>query len=197
MAKHLIILSILFVVGLSGCTSSRVILLEGGKAESAIVVKTGSGEQVLDQPNTYTDLTFSIISPAAPKVIEKQQIEQQYGQFLAATPKPPKLFLLYFEPNSTVVTVASKKLYPQIEMAIKEQIPCDVNIIGHADRTGSTEYNIQVSLQRARTVEKWLLGRKLKIEQVVVESYGEEDPLIPTPDGVPEPKNRRVEILIR
>ena len=195
--KLSIILSVLLVVGLSGCTSSRVILLEGGKADSAIVVKTGLGEQVLDQPNTYTDLTLSIISPAAPKVLETQQIQQQYGQFLAATPKPPKHFLLYFEPASTVLTSASTKLFSQIEVAIRDRIPCAVNIIGHADRTGSTEYNVQLSLKRARSVETWLLGRKLEIETVTVESYGEEDPLVPTRDGVPEPKNRRVEILIR
>ena len=33
----------------------------------------------------------------------------------------------------------------------------------HADRTGSKEYNIQLSLQRARRVETWLKGQQLEI----------------------------------
>jgi outer membrane protein OmpA-like peptidoglycan-associated protein len=38
---------------------------------------------------------------------------------------------------------------------------------------------------------------EIDIENIVVESYGEEDPIIPTADGVAEPRNRRVELLIR
>ncbi len=88
-------------------------------------------------------------------------------------------------------------LLPKIEQAINDRIPCDVNIIGHADSTGSKEYNINLSLKRARQVRQWLYNLDLNISTIIVESYGEEDPLIPTADGVPEPRNRRVEILVR
>jgi outer membrane protein OmpA-like peptidoglycan-associated protein len=116
---------------------------------------------------------------------------------ISAAPKPPEHILLYFDPGATTLTAASRLRLPEVEAAINERIPCDVNIIGHADRAGSKEYNIDLSLRRARTLYDWLAGRQLDIANIVVESYGEEDPLIPTEDGVAEPKNRRVEILIR
>jgi outer membrane protein OmpA-like peptidoglycan-associated protein len=195
--KLLTLLLLGLSVTLAGCSSSRVILLDSGEAGNAIVVKTEQGELVLDQPNTYTELSSSRAKPTTAKPIEQQEIQQRYGALLQAAPKPPVHILLYFEPSSTTLTTSSKKLLPTIEQAIQERIPCDVNIIGHTDRTGSQKYNTTLSLQRARVIYEWLQGRKLGIEHVVVESYGEEDPLVPTPDGVSEPRNRRVEILIR
>jgi len=188
----------LLLISLSGCSpSTRVILLDSGKTQNAVVVKTAAGEQVLDQQNTYTVISSATQKPTQTKTINPQQLEQQYGEFIRTAPKPPRKFTLYFEPGSTTVTNASKKLFPEIEKAIQERSPCDINIIGHADRTGSKEYNIKLSLQRAREVRSWLQQLNVDLNNVSVESYGEEDPLFPTADGVAEPRNRRVEMLIR
>ncbi len=188
----------LLLISLSGCApSTRVILLDSGKTQNAVVVKTAAGEQVLDQQNTYTVISSATQKPTQTKTINPQQLEQQYGEFIRTAPKPPRKFTLYFEPGSTTVTNASKKQFPEIAKAIQERSPCDVNIIGHADRTGSKKYNIKLSLQRAREVRSWLQQLKVDLNNVIVESYGEEDPLFPTADGVAEPRNRRVEMLIR
>ena len=192
-----LVVVLLIFVGLVGCSSSRVVLLDAGKTQNAVVIKTEQGELVLDQPNTFTELSSANAKPSAVKEISQQELQTKYGQLIASAPKPPLFFLLYFEPDATIFSNASEQLFADIEAAIRERIPCDVNIIGHADRTGSKDYNIALSLQRAKAVQSWLLGRNLQIEKIVVESYGEEDPLIPTPDGVAEPRNRRVEILIR
>ncbi len=197
MKKLLTVFFLVFSIGLTGCSSSRVILLDVDKTENAIVVKTREGQLVLDKPNTYTELSSSKAKPSAAKEISQQEIQNRYGKLINSAPKPPKHFLLYFDPDATTLTEASKKLFSTIEKAIKDRTPCDVNIIGHTDRTGSKNYNIELSLKRAGSVYNWLLGRKLDIANIVVESYGEEDPLIPTRPGVPEPRNRRVEILIR
>ncbi len=188
----------LFLISLSGCApSTRVILLDSGETKNAVVVKTDAGEQVLDQQNTYTVISSATQKPTQTKTIKPQELEQQYGKFIRSAPKPPRKFILYFEPGSTTVTNASEKQFPEIEKAIQERIPCDINIIGHADRTGSKEYNIKLSLQRARKVRAWLQQLNVDLKNVSVESYGEEDPLFPTADGVAEPRNRRVEMLIR
>jgi len=147
----------LFLISLSGCApSTRVILLDSGETKNAVVVKTDAGEQVLDQQNTYTVISSATKKPTQTKTIKPQELEQQYGKFIRSAPKPPHKFILYFEPGSTTVTNASEKQFPEIEKAIQERIPCDINIIGHADRTGSKEYNIKLSLQRARKVRAWL-----------------------------------------
>lgn len=191
------VLFLLIAVGLAGCSLSRVVLLEAGKTQNAVVVKTEAGELVLDEPNTYTELSSAKAKPAAAKVISQQELQAKYGRLISAAPEPPQHFLLYFASGAAALSEESKSLFPEIEAAVKQRSPCDVNIIGHADRTGSKDANIKISLERAKFVHSWLLGRNLEIEKIVVESYGEEDPLIPTPDGVAEPRNRRVEVLIR
>jgi OOP family OmpA-OmpF porin len=42
-----------------------------------------------------------------------------------------------------------------------------------------------------------VLGLGVPERVVTVESYGERAPIVPTADGVSEPRNRRVEIVIR
>lgn len=189
----LIIAGIIF----GGCASSKVVLLEGKKAGSSVVVSTKGGEQVLDKPNTYTELSSNTSKPSETKVLNKKEVEEQYGSLIQAAPKPPVSYLLYFSAGSTKIAASSKAQFPLIEQAIKERVPCDVNIIGHADREGSKDYNIKLSLKRAKSIRQWLLKRELDIDLITVESYGEEDPIIKTKDGVAEPKNRRVEVLIR
>ncbi len=195
MKQLYIFLILLIALSLSACSTSRVVLLDNGKDANAIIIKTKGGEVVLDEVNTYADLSSS--STVEIKPLSSEELEQTYGKLIADAPKAPIHFLLYFEPNAINLNVASKMLLPKIEQAINDRIPCDVNIIGHADSTGSKEYNINLSLKRARQVRQWLYNLDLNISTIIVESYGEEDPLIPTADGVPEPRNRRVEILVR
>lgn len=189
----------LFIAGLifGGCASSKVVLLEGKKEGASVVVATKGGEQVLDKPNTYTELSSTSSKPSSAKVLDKKELQQQYGTLIQAAPKPPVSYLLYFAAGSTAVANDSKNKLPLIVNAIKERAPCEVNIIGHADREGSKQYNIQLSLERAKSIQEWLMSKELDIDRINVESYGEEDPIIKTKDGVAEPKNRRVEVLIR
>ena len=42
-----------------------------------------------------------------------------------------------------------------------------------------------------------LIGLGVGPDIIRIFSHGEGNPLIPTPDDVPEPRNRRVEVLVR
>lgn len=182
----------------SGCgVSSRIILLEDTKTNSALTVKTQAGEEVLKSPNTYSELSSQTAKPGTAKQLSQEEIDKQFGALIQQSPKKPTSFLLYFHSGGTALTNESTKLFTLIEEAIKERVPCEVNIIGHADTEGSSKHNITISLSRAKHVHELLLAKKLDIVTINVESYGEKDLLIPTKDGVSEPKNRRVELLIR
>ena len=75
----------------------------------------------------------------------------------------------------------------------------EVVVIGHTDTTGSDDYNDRLSLQRAERIRARLLQRGLGIppDNVVAVGRGKRELLVPTPDQVAEPKNRRVELHIR
>ena len=72
----------------------------------------------------------------------------------------------------------------------------DVRVTGHTDRAGDATYNRMLAEKRAANVAEALRLRGLNLARIDESPAGESDPAIATPDGVAEPQNRRVEILI-
>ena len=64
-------------------------------------------------------------------------------------------------------------------------------------RVGSDRDNDALALRRAETMRKALVERGIAPENVAVAGRGKREPFKPTGDGVAEPLNRRVEILVR
>ena len=69
-----------------------------------------------------------------------------------------------------------------------------LTVSGHSDRSGSAAGNRRSGTQRAAAVAAYLAERGVPHTAMAIASFGEEQPLIPTADGVREPQNRRVEI---
>ena len=68
---------------------------------------------------------------------------------------------------------------------------------GHADTSGTQRYNQDLSRRRAQAVASELVRLGVPREAITVQAFGESRPLVPTGDGVREPQNRRVEIVLR
>ena len=71
-----------------------------------------------------------------------------------------------------------------------------VVVVGHADRSGSQEYNVRLSERRAKAVADGLVGLGVNSGVLSVDWKGENENAVPTPDGVKEPLNRRATISI-
>lgn len=78
-----------------------------------------------------------------------------------------------------------------------------VIVTGHTDSMGSSDYNMALSIRRAKSVAKWLVKEGYCTERdIVVEGKGETKPIEPNKrkDGGDNPygreKNRRVEIIV-
>jgi OmpA-OmpF porin, OOP family len=72
-----------------------------------------------------------------------------------------------------------------------------IEVAGHADRSGSPQYNQRLSQRRAEAVAAELVSQGVSRNEIMVQAFGETRPLVPTADGVREPQNRRVEIVLR
>ena len=72
-----------------------------------------------------------------------------------------------------------------------------IEVNGYTDTSGTPRYNQGLSLRRARTVAAELVRDGVPQSAINVQGLGETNPLVPTADGVREPQNRRVEIIIR
>lgn len=194
------ILLTLSLIGLSGCAAphSQFVLLPSPDGHiGKVTVASKSGQTTLAKAFESTGLSRSEDKPSAPVVITEADVNATFGEALSAAPIAPVTYLLYFEPASSKLTQESEKLLPQIMEYIRKTASTYISISGHSDRVGSRDVNVRVSRDRANAVAELLKGMGVPPESLEVASHGMELPLIDTPEGVPEPRNRRVEIVVR
>lgn len=182
---------------LGACASkpvSYVTLLESPDGTTGKVVVQGSkGEQVIDKARYAVPMDGA--TAAAP--VNEEQFKKDFSAAMAARPLLPERFLLYFESGGAKLTPDSEALLPKIVESAAKRPSVDVSIIGHTDTAGKADINEGLALQRAQATADLLKGKGLKADALSVESHGERNLLVKTPDETPEPRNRRVEISIR
>lgn len=106
------------------------------------------------------------------------------------------MFLVFFDFDSSAITAQGRQVIDQAVEAAKSNGSNMVIAIGYADRAGTETYNLALSKRRAEAVRKALVAQGVDDGKISIMAKGEADPLVPTPDGVREPQNRRVEIDI-
>jgi OOP family OmpA-OmpF porin len=118
----------------------------------------------------------------------------------APAPTPvdaPKPFVLLFDFDSSSVRGGDFRKIDEAVAAAGALADAEFAVTGHADRAGSEEYNIDLSIKRADAVRAALIERGIPAEDISVAGRGEAETAVPTPDGVREPANRRVEVIIQ
>ncbi|HNL98508.1 MAG TPA: OmpA family protein, partial [Accumulibacter sp.] len=80
---------------------------------------------------------------------------------------------------------------------IKARPVPDIVVVGHTDRVGLVADNDRLALRRAESFKKRLIQQGQPEDSIQTAGRGEREPLIATPDETPEPRNRRIEILVR
>jgi len=176
---------------------TTVILLDNESSHNAVVVTTNGGNAIVDQPYYYTTLLAQDKKPSSVEKGDPDTIRKKYAEQLDMLPTKPVSMLFHFEPGTAELTESSKNQVNELIRLITSRDPAAVDIIGHSDRAGDADKNYALALERAKEVEKYLLERNVKLDRSSVMSYGENDPIIPTEDGVSEPQNRRFEVTVR
>jgi outer membrane protein OmpA-like peptidoglycan-associated protein len=114
----------------------------------------------------------------------------------APAPVMAKSFIVFFDFDRSVLTPTALGTIKQAADAAKAGRSARVNVTGHADKSGGDQYNMALSLRRANAVKDELVRQGVPAASIVVVGRGESQPLVPTADGVKEPQNRRVEIVL-
>lgn len=181
---------------LAGCaTKSYVVLLENPEGSTGrIVVAGAAGQTEIAEAGLAARLDRASPETFRPSAAE---IERDFGAALAASPALPRTFVLYFEPGGTRLTPESEALLAEVSAEAGRRSGADMSIVGHTDTAGVAAHNQALGLERARFVRDRVLAGGLQLERVSLESHGEGNPLVPTPDDTPEPRNRRVEVVVR
>ena len=193
-----ILLGLGLVLVLAGCGKNMIVLIPDPDGNvGKLVVANEGGQQVLIEANQSVKTTDRKVSPSAVTKLSDDKIRSTFAEALAARPVPPATYILYFLSDSKELTVESKALLPKIIQTIQERGSNDIVISGHTDRVGEREYNYTLSRDRAKAVYEILVASGAVPANITVTSHGEGNPLIKTADNVSEPRNRRVEVVIR
>jgi outer membrane protein OmpA-like peptidoglycan-associated protein len=73
-----------------------------------------------------------------------------------------------------------------------------LEITGHTDNKGDSEYNLKLSKDRANAIKDFLVTRlQLNPEMVVIKGMGETLPVAGNETASGRQKNRRVEIIVK
>ena len=162
------------------------------------------GRIVVTNPKGSTELTSARASARvtltrAPRIrtLNESTVQRQFGEILATLPPPPRHFTLPFRFDSEELTEDGKQLLPDVLQAVKSYPVPEVVVIGHTDTTGTPQSNAELGLRRANAVRALLAQAGLNPAAIDVRSHGEAELLVPTADGVFEPRNRRVEVTVR
>jgi len=121
---------------------------------------------------------------------------------VAVAPPPPPACpqqnpgLIFFEWDSAEVPADARQT---VEFVSRNAAPCNwrnFTVTGHADKSGGNEYNMGLSQRRADAVAALMTSMGIPAASVHTAARGEEQPRVPTADGVRELQNRRVEITV-
>ena len=196
----IILFVLLVLLIISGCATVKdtiVLVHDADGKVGKITVTTKGGTQTLTVANTMVEVTGFEKSPSDPKRIDQSQIDLQFNHSMKALPAAPVSFLLYFLNDTSELTAESKSYIPEILSLVNKREFYEISIIGHTDTTGSDEYNIKLSAARAESVRDALLSHGIRSDKMELRYHGKRDPLIPTGDNVREPRNRRVEVIVK
>ncbi|MGZ8461187.1 MAG: OmpA family protein, partial [Candidatus Deferrimicrobiaceae bacterium] len=126
-----------------------IVLLPDDQGKTgAILVSNAGVERRLDRPGQAVTVEAGS-PPGLPTVMPGQEVLAFAGPALAALPKPPARFILYFEHDSTDLTREAQALLQTVLGIIRDRAPVDVSVVGHTDTVGKKEYNYALSLKRA------------------------------------------------
>ena len=113
-----------------------------------------------------------------------------------APPPANELHVIYFDFEKAELSAAAKAVLETASSAARKLKGISVTVGGHTDLSGTADYNMGLSERRALAVFEALIKAGVASAAVKAEAFGETHPAIITADGVAEPANRRVEILI-
>jgi len=114
-----------------------------------------------------------------------------------ATPAPARTYLVFFDWDKADLTDRARQIIADAAQASTHVQTTQIEVDGHADLSGTPQYNQGLSMRRARAVGAELVKDGVPQNVIMIQAFGDTRPLVPTARGVREPQNRRVEIILK
>ena len=79
---------------------------------------------------------------------------------------------------------------------LNQYFDIQLQLVGHTDKVGTTEYNMDLSVTRAQAIKNYLTSQNIHAQRISVEGKGNQEPLFPENDEKAKAQNRRVEFIL-
>ncbi|APJ04632.1 OmpA family protein [Silvanigrella aquatica] len=153
---------------------SKIILLTSFFSVSLLTISCSSSNK------SESSNTAAQTSDAKPAEVSKEQ--------------PGELKTIYFEFNKYNIKNDQKENTNQIVKYLKANPKIKVQIQGHTDNRGSSEYNMALGMKRAMSLKNYLTANKVTNDLDTI-SFGEEKPAVKGDTEEAWTKNRRGEVV--
>ena len=184
------------VVGLSLTVEYRYFAIAGDHnyAASAMILGAPASAQIRTRADFNHSLmiglryAFNVAPPPPP-------------QAAGVTPPPARAasrtYLVFFDWDQSDLTAHARQVVAQAAQATTRVQVTRIEVNGYTDTSGTPRYNQALSMRRAQSVANELVRNGVPRDAIAIQGYGETRLLVPTADGVREPQNRRVEIVLK
>lgn len=107
------------------------------------------------------------------------------------------VFTVFFNYDKAELSEEALKSLQANAATLKKRAAVEIQVAGHCDERGTTEYNLALGQRRANIVRNYYKHHGIKMNSMSTISYGEEKPVcVEAAEGC-WAQNRRVETLIR
>jgi OOP family OmpA-OmpF porin len=145
-----------------------------------------------EEDNWYEAITDDHVKPC------RDEFEAAMAQLTPPTmAAAPNEYIVLFDFDKSNINKAGQAVLNQVLADAAKAGGVKISATGHADRAGSEDYNMALSLRRADSVREALIAAGVSADAITVAGRGESEPAVPTADGVKEQANRRVVIVLQ
>jgi OOP family OmpA-OmpF porin len=116
-----------------------------------------------------------------------------------AVPASPvsRSYLVFFDWDKANLTDRARQIVSEAAANSTKVQYTRLEVNGYTDTSGTPKYNQGLSVRRAQAVAAELVKDGVPKSAITIQGFGETHLLVPTGEGVREPQNRRVEIIIK
>ena len=175
------------------------------------VVGAVIGNQVSDGKGKYVGAVAGAIAGAAVgnymdkqhKELEEQLAREAARKELSITKLPGNALKVglasdvSFDSGKADIRPEAHATYSKIAGILKDYDKTIIHVVGHTDTVASDSYNQTLSDRRASAVGNLLMTDGVPSGRLQLHGRGERELLVRTADNVNEPRNRRVDIVIK
>jgi outer membrane protein OmpA-like peptidoglycan-associated protein len=136
----------------------------------------------------------------AATVALRAQLLKQLNEVLQTTDTPRGLVVnmadVLFETGKYALSQDAQLKLAKLSGMIQSHPGLNLAIEGHTDTTGSADFNVKLSQQRADSVREFLIKQGMSPDTITAKGMGEDNPVADNSTAAGRKLNRRVEIIV-